>query len=383
MLGRVAGRMLTTAALLCATLAWSGWVFLHTIGDPHRVERIAEAVLDDDAATAQISATLTEQIVSAVGLSPSNEALVAASVAKALQDPAVSEDLIGAIGAAQANALGVDDPRSTAIDVAGLMAATTGYVAAVDPELAASIPVGSISEVTLPRVQPPGVGALRDLADRTTGVLAGLAVVLLAASFQFGDRRHTVRRFGVWGILSGLGWMVLPLLAVAAARQWAPDQATILSVVVRSSGAAVLPAATGLVVVGIAAVAISLIPAWFPDRRPDGPGLPGRLPRNIVRTWQPQASQPPRAPHAPSPAGSGVAGGSVGGGVGGGVGVGGGGGGGVGSVTGRAPVDTFVRSATEDQPVRSFTPQAPHRSDPVDELDPWAQYFPDAERPRP
>ena len=45
MLGRMASRVLTSLALLCATFAWAGWVYLRTIGDPARSEKIATAVL--------------------------------------------------------------------------------------------------------------------------------------------------------------------------------------------------------------------------------------------------------------------------------------------------------------------------------------------------
>ena len=47
MLGRTLSRLLCTLAILAASVAWIGWLFLHTAGDPTRSDRIAHAILDD------------------------------------------------------------------------------------------------------------------------------------------------------------------------------------------------------------------------------------------------------------------------------------------------------------------------------------------------
>ena len=76
MLGRMVSRVLTSVALLCATLAWAGWVYLRTIGYPARSENIATAVLADPASNDQIASNFALQIVRASGIDRSNIDLV-------------------------------------------------------------------------------------------------------------------------------------------------------------------------------------------------------------------------------------------------------------------------------------------------------------------
>src|SRR5207237_7673171 len=50
MILRTLARLVTCLALLAASGAWAGWVFLHTAGDPSRSRQIARAVLADPSA---------------------------------------------------------------------------------------------------------------------------------------------------------------------------------------------------------------------------------------------------------------------------------------------------------------------------------------------
>ena len=174
-MGRMASRVLTSLALLCATLAWVGWVYLHTIGDPARSENIATAMLADPAANDQIASNFALQIVRASGIDRSNIDLVESAVSAALEDPRVTTDVISAFGAAHANALGVEDERSTTIDTNAMVTAVRERLAAVSPEIAAQLPDGVLPEITLPTYHPPGVGTVRTAAESATSLLAIVA----------------------------------------------------------------------------------------------------------------------------------------------------------------------------------------------------------------
>lgn len=265
MLGRMASRLLTSVALLCATLAWAGWVYLHTIGDPARSEDIASAVLSDEASSAQLASSFALQIVRASGIDRSNIDLVEGSVAAALSDPRVTTNVISALGAAHANALGIDDERSTTIDTDAMVVAVRERLAVVSPEIAAQLPDGVVPEITLPKFHPPGVSSLRTAADTATTLLAIVAAVLMAVAFAFGDRRGVLRRAGIWGVCSGALWALVPIGVVAAARAWASDVDAIVEVATRESTSGVMPVAIALVLGGIVAVVLSFVPNLWPE----------------------------------------------------------------------------------------------------------------------
>jgi hypothetical protein len=257
--------VVTSVALLCASLAWAGWVYLHTVGDVHRAEKVATAVLEDPDSSRQLSTAITDQLMTALSLEPTQRPLLRGAVEDALSDPAVSTQVIAAFGAAHANAVGVDDPRPTTINGAALVQAVRANLTVVAPEVAAVIPDGLVGEVTLPKVHPPGVAALRTAAEKATLWLALGAVALIAVALVLGERRRTVRRVGIWGISSGLIWMVIPFLVPLAAKAWAPSVSAIVDVAMKESAAAVLPAAIALVAGGAIAVVVSFIPSLFPD----------------------------------------------------------------------------------------------------------------------
>jgi hypothetical protein len=254
-------RALTGLALLCGSFAWAGWIYLHTIGDPHRLERVASAVVDDPAALAEIAASFTGQLVESFGIDPELEPVVESAVVGALSDPRVTDDVIAAIGASHANALGVDDDRPTTIDTAGFMVAVRDQLVQISPEAADLVPVDGVGELTLPRFQPPGVGTLRRIAEPVVNTLALVALGLLGLSLVLGDRRATLRRYGVWALCSGLGWLLVPLVVNAAARTWADGVDAIVAAALAESRRTVLPVALGIAASGAVALIVSLLPA--------------------------------------------------------------------------------------------------------------------------
>lgn len=376
MLGRMASRVLTSLALLCATLAWVGWVYLHTIGDPARSENIATAVLADPASNDQIASNFALQIVRASGIDRSNIDLVESAVSAALEDPRVTTDVISAFGAAHANALGVEDERSTTIDTNAMVTAVRERLAVVSPEIAAQLPDGVLPEITLPTYHPPGVGTARTAAESATSLLAIVAGVLLVIAFAFGDRRGVLRRAGIWAVCSGVAWVLVPIAIVAGARAWASDVDAIVEAAMRESIGGVTPIAIGMVLGGIVAIVLSLIPNLWPERSEvDRRG-------SVVRT-APQAA--PGYAARPNPAHHPAAGGVV-----------------TATPTQTARVDTYVRSdqgagapamqgayppqstpppAPPPRPAQAVPqppappPQPPQPVPPAEEVDPWSTYF--------
>ncbi|MEZ5250529.1 MAG: hypothetical protein R2713_15360 [Ilumatobacteraceae bacterium] len=274
-LGRVASRAVASLAVLCASLSWAGWVFLHTIGDPTRAEDVATAVLDDPRSREQIATSFALQFVRASGIERSNIDLVEQTIDTALGDPRVSTDVIAAFGAAHANALGVDDERDTTIDTNAMLTSIREQLAAVDPELATQLPDGVLPAVTLPTFHPPGVESARRVAESATAALAIAAAALAVVAFAFGDRRGVLRRIGLWGVVSGVAWVLLPIAVVAGARAWASDVDGIVEAAVRASVDDVVPVAVALVVGGVIALVLSFVPALWGERRRVPPALGG------------------------------------------------------------------------------------------------------------
>lgn len=349
-MARGLARALTGLALLCASFAWAGWIYLHTIGDPNRLERVATAVVDDPAARAEIAASFTGQLVDTLGIDPQLEPVVQSAVVGALSDPRVTDDVIAAIGASHANALGVDDDRSTTIDTAGFMVAVRDQLVQISPEAADLVPVDGVGELTLPRFQPPGVGTLRRIAEPAVNTLALVAVGLLGLSLVLGDRRSTLRRYGIWALCSGLGWLLVPIIVNAAARAWADGVDAIVAAALTESRRTVLPVAMAIAASGVAAVVVSLLPAPGSSRRSADPAS---VPAAPVGRVQPTAPVRQAAPvRRPEP------------------------------VTAAQPtvrVDSFVRSSPAAPPPPPAPAPAPAPTPvsvaPGQAVDPWAAYF--------
>ena len=380
MMGRMASRGLTSLALLCASLAWTGYVFLNTVGDPTRAEDVATAVLDDEASRQQIASSFALQIVRASGIDRSTIDIVEGAVLDALSDPRITNDLISAFGSAHANALGVDDPRSTTIDTNDLITAVRDRVGVLSPEMVAQLPDGVLPEVTLPTFNPPGVGTARTVADAATGALAVAAVALFALAFALGDRRRVLRRAGIWALFAGVMWMIVPIGIVAGARAWASEADAIVEAAVRASVDAVAPVAIGLLIAGGVAVVLSCVPSLWPElnevqrrgsvvRSIQAPGPASYTPQ-YHPTGHPSA-------HAPARAGAGAA---------------------EASPMPTARVDSFIPSGAalppqvdrwpsggspgqQGAPTRAATqpavggPVRQQAAPPVDDVDPWSSYF--------
>ena len=255
-------------ALLCASFAWGGWVFLHSVGDPHRAERIATAILDDPAARAEIAAPLADQIVQNFSLPATYKTTIASTVADVLGDPAIVGNFIAAFGSAQANALGVNDPRPTTLDAGALINAVRTRLAVSQPQLAALIPDATAS-IDLPKVQSPVISKARSLASTWTVYLALIAVAIIVGLMILGDRRRVLRSYGFWAVLTGAFWAIGPRIAPWFAHQTAPQADALVGATVTAVAGPITTAATALVISGVIALVVRY--AVLADRTPANP----------------------------------------------------------------------------------------------------------------
>ncbi len=273
MIRTIATRFLTAVALCCASVAWSGWAYLHTVADPHRVERVADAVLEDPDARLELASPLAEQIVDRAGLDVSIEPQIRDAVVAAMADPRVTANLTDAVGSAHARSFGVPDARSGAIDGTLLLGAVRDHLASTAPDVAALVPTDLVGEITVPEFELPYAAGLRDLAEAVTLWLGAAAIGLLTFLLIVGNRSATLRRYGYWAIAAGLFWAVGPRLLVLAARRFASSVDATLAAGVDAATSTVTVAAMILVATGIAALvagyALRLAPSGGPaDRTP-------------------------------------------------------------------------------------------------------------------
>lgn len=259
-------RLLTTLAVLVASVAWAGWIFLHTAGDPTHDVRIAHAVLDDPTARGELAADISDSIAGATGsASPvavhGNDPNLRTAVTAVLANPAIADNVINAIAAEHEEALGVTPSHPAVIDTAALLAAVRAQLVPVDPALARALPTVTAKQIKLPTGKVPYARQLRDLARRWVGILAAVAAVLIGLAFAAGGhgRLRVLRRAGVWGVCAGLTWVVLPPLLTAAARRWWTSQAAIVRAVVHGATAQVTATAVVLVVAGTAGIVASVV----------------------------------------------------------------------------------------------------------------------------
>jgi hypothetical protein len=250
---------------LLASVAWAGWIFLHTAADPTRDARIAHAVLDDAAARGELAADIANSIAQATRSgSPvavdGNDPKLRAAVTAVLADPAIADNVVNAIAAGHEEALGVTPSHPAVIDTSALLAAVRAQLVPVDPALARALPAVTAKQIKLPTGKLPYVRQLRDLARRWVGVLAAAAAVLIGLAFAGGGhgRMRVLRRAGVWGVGAGLTWVILPPLLSAAARRWWTSQAAIVRAVVHGATAQVTATAVVLVVAGATGIVTSV-----------------------------------------------------------------------------------------------------------------------------
>lgn len=278
------GRLLLRVAILAASLAWAGYVFTQTIGDPGRGERVAAAVLADDDARAEVTAPITGAVLGVTGLPEEQRPYVTDQVDLVLRDPAGARTFIDPFAGSWARMLGEDDPRPAELDlvaVLDVLGPTLPEAAGTEP-IAAQLPV---SGVPLPRVQLDGMSSVRTAISASVVPLTLVAVGAFVAAVLTGERRRVLRRSGVWAVAAGLSWVVVPPVVVWAARRWAPEADAVAAVALDEALSGLLPMAVGLVALGVVGIGASFAvspttvsrTAGAPSstrRRVQGPGGP-------------------------------------------------------------------------------------------------------------
>ena len=274
MIGRGVSRLLVTVALICASIAWTGWVILHTVADPSRSSRIAHAVFDDPEARGQLADDLASSLARAANTGAASatagtgvkvpnidgdDPVLRDAVAAALADPRVTTDVIDALAAEHANLLGVEPKKPATINTTLLVEAVNRSLGVADPTLAAQLTKAAPKSVALPDVEIPFVGAAHRFATAWVPRLALIAVLLGGVALVAGDRLRVLRRIGVWAVGAGLLWVLVPRGFIWLAEQWAPGNAAVVRAVLRGATGVVTAMATLLVLGGAAAIGASIV----------------------------------------------------------------------------------------------------------------------------
>ncbi|MEM9040124.1 MAG: hypothetical protein AAGD33_09530 [Actinomycetota bacterium] len=238
--------VLCLVAAMCATFAWTGFVYLQTWADPGTPGRVVNAVLDDPDARAEVIEPFEERLRSMVAVDGLTPDQVSTAIDAVRSDYGVRDRL--------ADAFAPDDgglSPSAAIEV--LRSAVSG----IEPAVADRIDeLGPALELDLPALS---VGdGWRGFAERWVLRIGLVAAGLFLLSFVIGDRRRTLRNLGLWSFGTGLSWWLGPLLIGAAARRWASAVDAVAGVVVDTYVRPIRPWAILLSVSGTVLLVVAL-----------------------------------------------------------------------------------------------------------------------------
>lgn len=302
---RALASLILGLSLVLATVAWSGFVMLHTVLDPGRSERLADEMLDNTVLRGVIVDAVADSLQSAVpaGVEVPRDQLEAAATA-ALDDPRAEALVRDGIVRIHRNALeGVEEPVT--LDAAAFGAAARDSLVAARPELAPVLPPAPSVAVTLPDAGLSFLGRVRDLLERA--VMTAALVALAGAVFALviaRDRPGVLRRVSLWAFAASAFWLLLGYGLPWLAEQLAPASAAVFAAAVEVFLGAMIPPALGLAGFGVALIVVSLV--WDALRRSVGARGPRYEPEHAPRHVPPQAV-PARAAQAGqlAPAGQG------------------------------------------------------------------------------
>lgn len=284
----ILSRLLVRIAIVLASVAWAGFLFTQTIGDPGRGERIAAAVLADDAARAEVVAPISASVMRTSGLPPDLRPVVDAEVDRVLRDPRGAQAFIDPFAGSWSRLLGEDDPRPPELDLAPLIDQFVGVAPPVVREDRIPVP-----GVPLPRTQLDWMHGLRSTISAAILPLALLSLGLFAVAFAIGDRGRVLRRLGAWAVLAGATWVVIPPLLVWVTRRWAPGADAVAAVALDEAVSGLQAVALALVVGGVLAFGASF--AVRPERETS------RAPAAVDRRHRRTMSGPRRPPVRTTP----------------------------------------------------------------------------------
>jgi hypothetical protein len=166
-------------------------------------------------------------------------------------------------------------------------------VVGLPDEIGERIPVAG---VPLPRTQLGWMSDVRSTIAAAVLPLALLSAGLFAIAFAIGDRARVLRRLGVWAVLAGASWVVIPPMLVWLARRWAPGADAVVAVALDEAVSGLLVVALALVGCGVLAFGASYTvgPAREPTR------APARAPVERRRRREQAPARSPARPVAPS-----------------------------------------------------------------------------------
>ena len=256
-------------ATLVGSLALLCFVLLHTVGDPTRPARIADAVLSSSAGQSALSSALADAVRTAVPAVPEETADRIA--AAAVGDPRLA-------AAVRAAASGADE-----LDLGPVL---HDAAAGIDPQLAAAVPAQGLT------VPVPGRAALTFRAPvrapLTAGWQWGLGLALAACAVALGvapRRSPVLRRVGTWCVVSAaVGVVVFVALPYGLTAAHFGDWGGTAAVVLTAAGDGIAGPLTVLLVGGIVLLLASVgVRAVESPRQPrdDVRVEPARAPRRI------------------------------------------------------------------------------------------------------
>jgi hypothetical protein len=252
-------------------------------------------VLADDSARAEVAAPITSTVMSTFGVPPEQRPIVADQVDRLLRDPVGARSFVDPFAGSWARMLGEDDPRPAEFDLAPLL---DRFVATAPPGTTEGLAIPDrlpVTGVPLPRTQLTWMADVRSAIEMTVVPLALVAGGLFAVAFALGDRARVLRRAGVWAVLAGASWVVIPPFVVWLTRRWAPGADSVASAALGEATAGLLPAAIALTGIGVTAFALSFVVVPTADRAPTRRGNTTRsdaVPRAPVGPARPQRSAP-------------------------------------------------------------------------------------------
>lgn len=315
-------------SLWLGSLAWTGFVLLHTVLDPGRSEAVAQSLVEDEAVRAQLVENIADGVEAALppGV-PVGRDRVESTASDALESPAVEAVFIRSFVRTHRAFLGEGEPPRV-VDAGAFGTAARGALVEGHPGLDAALPEAPELEVPLPTDGVPDASPVRDVLLAAVPLLAaasalGIALALLVTS----SRPAVVRRSGVWAIGLSATVLLLAYGVPALADRYASGQSAVIGALVRAIAETTRVPALVLATVGAAAVVLSLVwrrsaagapaPVARPPRprravaastgrvtRPPAPGTPRtRLPDGYLPIARRAEPAPPRTkiPSRPEP----------------------------------------------------------------------------------
>lgn len=250
-------------SLWIGSMAWSAYIATHTVLDPDRSEKVADALLDNESVRDQISRNIATAVAATVpnGVGVSSDDVAAASDA-ALDSPAVEAMVYDALVDSHQALLGEGEAPDS-IESGEFGAAAREELIRDRPELEGVVPQAPTANIPLPTDNIPNLGPVRDALNTAVPVLAGVAAVgALLALVITSNRPAVIRRAGFWAI--GLSLIVLgfaygiPLLA----DRFMADSSEIVNALIDALAASMRVPALVLAGAGLGGVLLSLI--WRP-----------------------------------------------------------------------------------------------------------------------